>query len=208
MPLQHGLKNTACIRHNAVRDHTASLLREVTVNVGVEPTLQPLEGERLRYRTANTEDGARLDVVASGIWGSQFERTFLDIRVFNPHVRSNKATSLSSTYRRHEQEKRRAYEERVREVEHASFLPLVFSASGGCGRAADVFYKRLGKLVSEKRKDSFSTTMAWIRCVLSFSLVRSCNISLRGHRSRRSESINAVEMASPASLAVSDCRIR
>ncbi len=51
------------IRHNEVRDITADLL---TDDVELEPTLQPLTGERLSHRTANTEDGARLDVKARG----------------------------------------------------------------------------------------------------------------------------------------------
>ena len=43
---------------NYVRDITAVLLTEVCHSVGVEPTLQPLTGEQLSYRSANVEDGA------------------------------------------------------------------------------------------------------------------------------------------------------
>ena len=57
------------IRHNEVRDLTASLLSEVCSNVGVEPALQPLDGEPLQFATTNSEDGARLDVVARDFWG-------------------------------------------------------------------------------------------------------------------------------------------
>ena len=56
------------IRHNELRDITAELLTEVCHGVGIEPTLQPLTGEQLSYRSANIEDGARLDVVAKGFW--------------------------------------------------------------------------------------------------------------------------------------------
>ena len=41
-------------------------------------------------------------------------------------------------YRKHESSKKRAYESRFREVEHNSFTPLVFSASGGMGPEATV----------------------------------------------------------------------
>ena len=37
------------IRHNDVRDITASLLTEVYHNVATEPPLQPLSGEALTY---------------------------------------------------------------------------------------------------------------------------------------------------------------
>ncbi len=56
------------IRHNEVRDITADLLTEICHDVELEPTLQPLMGERLPHRTANIEDGARLDVKALGFW--------------------------------------------------------------------------------------------------------------------------------------------
>ena len=81
----------------------------------------------MRYRTANREDGARLDVVAQGLWGKDRQCTFFDVRVFNPFAQSHQKTSLTQCYHRQEQEKRRHYEERVREIEHGSFSPLVFA---------------------------------------------------------------------------------
>ena len=44
-------------------------------------------------------------------------------------------TNISICYRKHENEKKRAYEQRIREVEHSSFTPLVLSATGGNGEA-------------------------------------------------------------------------
>eukprot|EP00117_Sycon_ciliatum_P016660 scpid78988/ scgid15991/ len=122
------------LRHNELRDVTASLLNEVAHNVVMEPGPQPLAGERFHHRTAIREDGARLDVAASGVWGGRFKRAYFDVPVFNPLASSNQAHSLSATYAKHEGEKRRQYEERVREIEHAVFVPLVFSATGLEGR--------------------------------------------------------------------------
>ena len=51
----------------------------------------------------------------------------------------------------HEQEKKRAYNQRVLEVENGVFTPLVFSTSSGMGREASEFYKRLADRLSEKR---------------------------------------------------------
>ena len=112
------------IRHDDIRDLTAKLLTEVCSNVAVEPTLQPLTGERLTHLTSNTEDGARLDVRAQGFWGDRHQSAFFDVRVFNPLAPSNCRSSLTSTYRQHEGLKRRAYEQRVREIEMGSFTPL------------------------------------------------------------------------------------
>ena len=53
------------IRHNELRDLTASLLTEVCYDVCVEPTLQPITTEVMTRHTANTTDGVRLDVAVN-----------------------------------------------------------------------------------------------------------------------------------------------
>ena len=171
------------IRHNEIRDITANLLSEVCHSVKIEPDLQPLTGEVLSTASANTNDGARLDIAASGIWGGRYERTFLDIRVFNLHAPSNRRSSLSACYRKHEMEKKRVYEQRVRETEHASFTPVVLSATGGLGREATTLYKRLASMLASKWDQPYSCTLAWLRCRLAFSLLRAAIQCLRGARS-------------------------
>ena len=99
-------------------------------DVSVEPDLQPLTGEQLAYATSNVEDGARLDIAANDFWGGRYEKSFFDICVFNPHAPSNRQCQLSACYRKHKRKKKRAYKQRVREVEHASFTPLVLAATG------------------------------------------------------------------------------
>ena len=82
---------------------------------------------------------------------------FFDVRIFNPYAPSN----WSSPYHQHECAKRREYEERVCEVEHASFSPLVFSTAGGMGASTTVAYKRLTFLLSAKWKTPYSRVMSW-----------------------------------------------
>eukprot|EP00117_Sycon_ciliatum_P009975 scpid97233/ scgid12052/ len=131
---------------------------------------------------AITGEQARLDVAADGVWGGRSERTFVDVRVFNPYASTNRSTPVSKSYIRHEKEKRCHYEERVREVEHASFVPAVFSATGGMGKCSMALYKRIASLISSKSAEPYSTVMAWIRCRLSFALLRASVICLRGAR--------------------------
>ena len=64
-----------------------------------------------------------------------------------------------------------------------SFTPLVFS-SGGMGRSATVTYQRLASLLSDKWNSPYSVIMGWLRCSLSFSLLRSALMCVRGSRSR------------------------
>ena len=171
------------LRHNEIRDLTADLMSEVCHEVCIEPHLQPITGETFSNVSAITDAGARLDIAAQGFWGSNFERAFFDVRVFNPFAPSNRLSSFSSTYAKHENEKKRAYEQRVREVEHGSFTPLVMSSTGGLGRASTSFYKRLASLIAEKRDHPYSKIMAWLRCRLCFSLLRSSIRCIRGTRS-------------------------
>ena len=149
----------------------------------IEPPLQPLSDEHLEYRTANREDGARLDVMAQGFWASDRQCAFFDVRVFNPFAHFHRNHSLTSCYRRHEQEKRRAYDQRVREIEHGCFSPLVFSTSGGMGPTDKVVYKKLASMIAVKHNQPYSHTLNWLRCRLGYSLLRSAIMCLRGSRS-------------------------
>ena len=74
------------LRHNEVRDLTTNLMAEVCHDVCTEPSLQPITGETLMRASAITEDGARLDIAASGFWGGHHNRVFIDVRVFNPYM--------------------------------------------------------------------------------------------------------------------------
>ena len=89
------------IRHNELRDITASLLGQVANDVCVEPILQPLTGESLAHRTAISDDGARLDVAASGVWGNRFERTFVDMKTLSlSPTRPNPSPQLTPSMRK------------------------------------------------------------------------------------------------------------
>ena len=170
------------IRHNEIRDITASLLTEVCPNVAIEPCLQPLSGESLRLASANTADGARLDVRARGFWNVR-QDTYFDVRVFHPNAPSNRTRSLSAVYKRHEDEKKRTYSQRVLDIEHGVFTPLVLSTTGGMAREAQTFYKRLADMLSRKRDLPYSSLMGWLRCKLSFAILRSAIMCIRGSRS-------------------------
>ena len=63
--------------------------------------------------------------------GSGKVSAFFDVRVFHPNAPSYCNTSVPSLYRRHEAQKKREYGDRVREVEQASFTPLMFATTGG-----------------------------------------------------------------------------
>ena len=171
-------------RHDQVRNLTATLLRETCSNVCVEPELQPLSGEHLRG-PANREDQARLDIRATDFWGNA-QDAFFDVRVFYPFAPSYCNRKLAAVYKQHETQKRRQYGQRVREIERGTFTPLVLTTGGGMAREATTAYRRLANLLSEKRNEAYGTVMGWMRCALSFCLLRSAIMCVRGTRQRRS----------------------
>ena len=69
------------------------------------------------------------------------------------------------------------------EVERASFVPIILSATGGMAKQASVFYKRLASLLSKKRKTTYSTTINRLHCTITFSLLRSAVQSIHGAHS-------------------------
>jgi len=121
---------------------TVKLLFEVCTDVKIEPELQPLTGELLQHKTANMEDGAKLDTSARGLLGDRHEKTFVNVRVQSTSCYTQ-TSAISACYRNQDKAKKRAYKPRVKEVEQASFTPLVFSATDGIPTEATSFYKQL-----------------------------------------------------------------
>ncbi|KAG0719760.1 hypothetical protein GWK47_049860 [Chionoecetes opilio] len=195
-----------CIRHDEVRDLTASMLKEVCHDVSTEPTLLPLDGELLRYRTANTAPEARVDICARGFW-TRGQRTFLDIRVFDPMAASHRELSLEAVHHRNELEKIRAYGDRILQVDHGTFTPLVFTTSGGMAPKARSFYSRLADLMSVKKHQPRSSVAAWMRCRLSFSLLRSALLCLRGTRYSTPSNTDIGDLDCEATLVESGIRV-
>ena len=172
---------------------------QVCYNVAAKPLLQPLTGEILTARSANTDDNARLDICARGFWNNS-QDTFYDVRVFYPNTPSNRSTDA---YKRHEQAKKREYGQRVREVERGVFTPLVLSSNGGMGKEATTFYKRLADMIAQKRNHHYSMVMGWLRCRLSFAVLRCSVMCIRGSRSSFPRPVNS----SNISLAATEGRV-
>jgi hypothetical protein len=172
------------MRHDAVRDILAKTMKEVLRDVQCEPPLIPLSGEIILPTRANRDNDARADIRARGFWADQ-QSAFFDIRVFYPHAPSYQSRSLSSLSKSFEKEKKTLYGDRIQQVEHGSFTPMVFSSCGGSGEETSAALKKLASMVAEKRKENYSHTIALLRMRLAFSLIRASIVCLRGTRWRR-----------------------
>ena len=166
-----------------------------------EPELQALTGEKFEYKSANMEDEARSDLSVLGFW-TRMRRAFFDVTAFSPYARSYLDKTHSALYISAEKRKCREYRERILQVEHGDFSPLVFATTGGMGPQATAVTARLGHRLAEVKNLPFSVVMGWLRCRISFALLRSTLVCLRGSRPFRPKIDN-----NPIDLAVCETKI-
>ena len=96
-------------------------------------------------------------------------------------------------YKLHENDKKRLYSSRVLEEERGTFTPLVLTTSGDMSDECQRYNSRLAELLVVKKQESYASTIAWIRTRVSFAILRSALVCLRGSRSRRRTSPNIQE---------------
>ena len=160
----------------------AEYLRLVTNDVRIEPLLTPIESPQFQQK-GNNADKARLDIPARGVW-STFERTFFDVRISNARSQSYQAKTLPQLYNLHEKEKKNQYMNRVLQLKKGSFVPLVFTTTGGMAPEARRFIRRLAALIAAKTKEEYSQVMCNIRTRLSMDIMRSVLVAVRGVRGK------------------------
>ena len=189
------------IRHNNIRDFEAKLLKQACNDVEIEPPLQPLEDEQV---AGITGEEARLDILARGFW-RQGQNAFFDIRVTNTNATSQANMSSAKIYAKHEAEKKRNYNQRVIQVEHGTFTPLVFAVNGGMAPECEQYHKHLAEKISEKSGEGYSKVISWIRCKLSFLILRAALMCIRGSRPHTPK--NATSATTDYALACRDAQL-
>jgi len=173
------------IQHNEVRDVMAKAIKDAGYRaVETEPLLQPLTGEAFERKSANTDDDARSDIKCTGFW-RRMRTAYFDIKVVSPYAKSYSRLTTAALFRMAENAKMREYSERIRNVEHGDFNPLVFTTAGGMAPQCQVVVKKLAAVLAEKQGVSRSVATGWLRCRLSFALLRTTLLCVRGTRARR-----------------------
>ena len=168
-------------RHDNLRDFLTVCLDKTCNDVEKEPRLIPISNEAFDLKSANVSDEARLDIKARGFW-RKGETAFFDIRVTHVNSESSKNLETSKQFHLHEEAKKREYLQRVLNVEHGSFTPLVFGTNGGVGSECERFLVRLAYELSEKTNERYSSIMTWLRIRISMELTRASLLCLRGSR--------------------------
>ena len=170
------------MRHNDVRDFEANLLRDICNDVETEPPLQPLDGEVLNGGA--TGDEASPDIRAKGFW-RKAQNAFFDVMITNTECNSQQEMSTDAVFSRHEGTKKRKYNDRIMNVEHGTFTPLIFAINGGVGPECKRYHQHLAERIAEKNGTQYGKVISWIRCKLSFVVLRACLTCLRGSRPHR-----------------------
>jgi len=177
--------------HNELQHLYYLFLTEAGFKVEKEPLLTKLSGEFLKYKSANKEADARSDLKVYGFW-RRLRDAYFDLMVNSPTATSYQNTKVSKLLKTSENKKNREYKERINCVEHDDFSPLIFTTTGSMGTQALFVTKRIAQKLSDKSGHHISKVMGWLRCRISFALLRSTLTCLRGTRTRRhlSEEIN------------------
>ena len=129
--------------------------------------------------------------------------------MYHPNADCYRDLTAKQISKKHENEKKGQYAERVMEIAQGTFTPLVFTTTGGmadkcvgmadkcvgmadkcvgmadkCVGMADECVKhhsRLAELIASKKGECYSSAISWIRAKVSFAIIRPA----QGSRSRR-----------------------
>ena len=159
-------------------------------DVTVEPPLLPLNGELITPSSVNCSNTVRADIHARCFRGRRQSALF-DVRVFHPNVPSYRQTRVASLFV--DMSSRRSENMgTVYVMLTVNLSPHLFFQLGGFGKEATIFYNRLADLLSQNHNTSYNQTFSWMRCVLSFSLLRSTVLAIHGSRKLQSTELPAV----------------
>ena len=152
----------------------------------------------VKSQSANKDDNARSDIKCLGFW-SKMRQAFFDVKVVSPLARSNCDIPISTLLDSAEKAKSRKYRERIISVEHGDFSPLVFTSSGAMGPQCQIVLRRLAERISERQSLQRSVVSGWLRCRLSFALLRTTLLCVRGTRRKATNIENNILLAVCAS---------
>ena len=97
----------------------------------------------------NNSNEVRVDIRTQDFW-EWGQQAFFDLSVFDPNTCRYRNKSLQQCHAMNEQEKKQAYNERILQIDHGSFKPLVFSINCSMGRECQKFYSHLAQMISER----------------------------------------------------------
>ena len=162
------------IHHNRVRDVETQLLTEICNDVEIEPPLQPFEREIINGLTGVN---AKPHVRGRGFW-REGQNIFFDVRITN--CESQCHLTSKKIFTKHEREKKRQYNNKIMNIEHCPFTPLVFSMNGGMAKECLKFHKFVAEKIAKKSGCRYEKVLSIIKCKLSFLILCASLMCVRG----------------------------
>ncbi len=162
-------------RHNEVRDAIGDLASQVWSKVQREPVVRDAN-------YSNGDSALVADLGVRGVWIPQAEALF-DVRVVDTDAPSYSNRTPKDVLQTAEREKKAKYSKACEE-RHALFTPFCCSVDGMLGGEADSFLNVIGERLSSKWDQGYGEVMGCIRARLSFAILRSTMLCLRGSRSK------------------------
>ena len=162
-------------RHDTIRDLLTLHISKVCRDVETEPLRHPLDNEVFNLQSTVISREARLDMKAGGFW-TPGVTAFFDVRVTHVTSLSNQGEHTATIFKQQENEKKRKYNQRVTDVEMATFTPLVFGTDG-----AWYFFRTLESKLLNKNNEPYAC-VSWLRIQLSFAILRTVYRCIRGSR--------------------------
>ena len=159
-------------------------MKKIGHDVEIEPHLQPLDYEIFTNSTC-IEDEARLDISAKGIRVSRFERSFYDVKIFKPSAPTNRIKDNKDSYLLHENLKCLKNPNTIVDIERGFFSPLIFATTGGASPITHKPIRRIPSLIAQKSNERYSEVVSFIRTRVSFSLLKSTTLCIRGCRGQK-----------------------
>ena len=101
---------------------------------------------------------------------------------FSPAFFPNKGKHTATIFKEQENEKKRKYNRRDKDIEMETFTPLVFGTNGGMGLACQNFLRTLANKLSSKNKEPYASVISWLGIQLSFSVLRTVHRCVKGSR--------------------------
>ena len=155
-------------RHNEVSDCLGDISSEVWPSVIKEPIVREAD-------PSSNDVGLRLDLGVRRVWSPQTEALF-DICIIDTDAPSYKHRTPEAVL-----ESARIYQKAV-EDRCGQFTPFVVSVDGLLHREANHFMKCIAASLATKWEKSYSETVSFVRTRLSFAILRSASLCLRGSR--------------------------
>ena len=157
-------------RHNEVRDCLGDISSEVWPSVIKKPIVKEAD-------PSSNDVGLRVDLEVRGVWSPQTV-TLFDIRIIDTDAPSYKHCTPEAVLESAAKEKKK----KIVEDRRGQFTPFAVSVDGLLHREANHFIKRIAASLAIKWEKSYSETVGFVRTRLSFAILRSASLCLRGSR--------------------------